>query len=172
MGTPIFLSLASICLAANLAADRPEPGWADVFINLPNYDLRLAPPIVGAGEPPKAYRQTGSYGWTGGRLEVIDVTLARDPEFKDKYAAATLKKDKNPPTEREINKKKAFDWKLAREEGKLEEPSRRLVVVLAADKAIIIEQKGFGADLAEVAKRFDFAKVEKALDQPPRRKAP
>ena len=89
----------------------------------------------------------------------------RDPAFKEKYATAILRKEKNPPKELEINKKKAWHW-IAREA-----PPRHvtnvLIVLLDMDKAIIIEQFGTGANVEEVAKRFDFARIEKAWRHPP-----
>jgi len=149
------------------AADRP--GWSDVFVNLGMYSVTYEKPVVGKGEKPDTYSQKAIYSWTGGRYEVLEITLARDPAFKDKYSAEALKKEKNPPKELEVNKKKAWQWEFTGDEGKFNRLARRLVVMLDADKAIIIDQKGFGLDLKDdVAKKFDFAKVEKALSSPPK----
>jgi hypothetical protein len=76
-----------------------------------------------------------------------------------------LKKEKNPPKELQVNNKKA--WQREFPVTSDFRVGRRLVVVLDADKAIIIEQKGNGLILQDVAKSFDFAKVEKALANPP-----
>ena len=155
------------------AADPPrgknQPGWPGVFIDRPNYLATYAKPVVGKGEPPEAYQQTVTYMWLGNRYDEVDVTLARDPAFKDRYAAETLAKEKGPPREREVNKKKAWQWDFPRQAGRLDQVVRRLVVLLDADKAIILEQRGVGSDLEGVAKKFDFAAVEKALATPPRR---
>ena len=98
---------------------------------------------------------------------MFQVTLARDPAFKHSSRQKVLRKQENPPRELEINKKRAWHWKFAREVRKLDEVSQRLVVILDTDKAIIIEQLGYGLSLEEVAKRFDFAKIDKALANPP-----
>ena len=153
--------------AQGLAAQGGKSAWADVFANLGMYAVTYEKPLVGKGEKPETYQQKATYNWTGGRFEIIHVTLARDPAFKDKYSTEALKKGKNPPKELEINKKKAWEWKFDLEDGKFEKVARRLVVMLDADKAIIIEQIGAGLRLEDVAKKFDFSKVEKALSNPP-----
>jgi hypothetical protein len=153
--------------AQGLAGQGGKPAWADVFVSLGMYAVTYEKPLVGKGEKPQAYQQKAVYTWTGGRFEIIHVTLARDPAFKEKYSAEALKKDKNPPKELEINKKKAWDWTFPRQEGKFDQLTRRLVVMLDIDKAIIIDQFGAGLGLEEVAKKFDFSKVEKALANPP-----
>jgi hypothetical protein len=151
------------------AREKKEPGWPDSFVKLGGYSLTLDKPIVGEGEKPSTYQQKGTYLWTGGRAEVLEVTLARDPAFKDRYSADALKKEDPQPKELEINKKKAWLWEFARDGAKFDQVSHRLVILLDADKAIIIEQKGNGANLETVAKKFDFAEIEKALANPPKR---
>jgi hypothetical protein len=151
------------------AREKNQAGWSGSFINLGGYALTLEKPIVGEGEKPNKYQQKGIYLWTGGRAEVLEVTLARDPAFKDKYSADALKKEDPLPRELEINKKKAWQWEFSRDGGKFDQVSHRLVILLDADKAIIIEQKGSGASLEAVAKKFDFAEMEKALANPPKR---
>jgi hypothetical protein len=153
--------------AQGLAVQGGKPAWADVFVSLGMYAVTYEKPLVGKGEKPEIYQQKAVYNWTGGRFEILHITLARDPAFKDKYSAEALKKGKNPPKELEINKKKAWEWKFDLEEGKFEKVARRLVVLLDVDKAIIIEQIGAGLRLEDVAKKFDFSKVEKALANPP-----
>jgi hypothetical protein len=166
----IFVGLGLVMPQRTRAQDlgsRPGPAWPDVFVNLGMYHVIYEKPVVGKGDKREVYRQKAIYSWTGGRYEIIHVTLARDPAFKEQFSAAALKKDKNPPTELEINKKKAWQWKMAQEPGKFDQVTGRLIVLLDSDKAILIEQIGFGASLPEMAKRFDFAKVEKALSGPP-----
>jgi len=153
--------------AQGLAAQGGKPAWADVFVSLGMYSVTYEKPMVGKGEKPQAYQQKAAYSWTGGRFEIIHVTLARDPAFKEKYSAEALKKDKNAPTELDINKKKAWAWEFPREDGKFDQLTHRLVVLLDIDKAIIIDQIGAGLGLEEVARKFDFSKVEKALANPP-----
>lgn len=155
--------------AGDPAREKSQPGWPGVFIDLPNYLATYAKPVVGKGEPPETYQQTVTYMWLGNRYDEVDVTLARDPAFKDRYAAETLMREKDPPRPREVNKKRAWQWDLPRQAGRLDQVVRRLVVLLDADKAIILEQRGDGLDLEGVAKKFDFAAVEKALANPPRR---
>src|SRR6516165_5334776 len=131
---------------------RGKPAWPNVFVGLGlMYDVTYEKPIVGKGEKPETYQQKAIYSWTGGRFEVLHVTLARDPAFKEKYSAEVLKKEKNAPKELEINKRKAWQWKFPREELKFNELSNRLVVLLDLDKAIIIEQFGSGLRLEEAA---------------------
>jgi hypothetical protein len=153
--------------AQGLAGQGGKPAWDGVFVNLGMYAVTYEKPLVGKGEKPQAYQQKAVYNWTGGRFEIIHVTLARDPAFKEKYSAEAVKKDKNPPKELEINKKKAWEWKFDLKEGKFDKVARRLVVLLDVDKAIIIEQIGAGLRLEDVAMKFDFSKVEKALANPP-----
>jgi len=153
--TVVALWPLSLALLAALA--ETKPAWPGVFPDLGMYSVSYDKPVVGKGEEPTAYRQRATYTWTGGRIEEITVTLARDPAFKTKYSEKALKKDKAAPKSLKINKKQAWRW------------VRRLVVPLDDDKAIIIEQKGEGADLKDVAGKFDFAKVAKALARPPKR---
>jgi len=148
------------------AADLRAQNYRDVFFSLDGYLLTYSKPEKDKGEKPQKYSQTGSYVWTGGRVESIAVTLARDPAFKDKYSAETLKKDADTPKEVKIKGKRALLWTIAQPKG-LTEVTHRLVVLLDDDKAILIEQRGNGASLEEVGKKFDFAKVEKALATPP-----
>jgi hypothetical protein len=146
-----------------------EPGWPEVFARLDMYDVIYEKPVVGTGEKPESYQQKATYSWTGGRNEVLEITLARDPAFKEKYSAETLKKESKPPKELEVNEKKSWQWEFPREASKPDQVVGRLVVVLDADKVLIIERKGAGLPLAQVAKKFDFAKIEKALTNPPKR---
>jgi len=145
-----------------------EPGWPGVFFQMDGYIATYEKPIVGRGEKPQIYQQKVSYLWSGGRYEVVEMTLARDPEFKEKYSSQVLTKEKNPPKELEVKQKKAWQWEFAGVPKNIDQVARRLVVLLGEDKAIIIEQKGYGAVLETVAKKFDFAKVEEALENPPK----
>ena len=65
-----------------------------------------------------------------------------------------------------MNKKRAYLWDRMKA-ADLEKVNRRLVVVLADDKVLVIEQRGFGLELPEVAKKLDFDKAVKALESPP-----
>jgi hypothetical protein len=163
-----LVGLAMLPAQAQEARDRSvKPAWPDVFVSLGMYDVVYQKPVIGKGDKPDAYQQKATYIWTGGRFEVLHITLARDPSFKDRYSAEALKKEKDPPKELEINKKKAWQWTFKREPNDFKQVTNRLVVLLDDDKAIIIEQIGFGFALPDAAKLFDFAKVEKALAKPP-----
>jgi hypothetical protein len=159
---------ALVLLTSAAAQEREQPAWPDVFPNLGMYSVKYGKPVVGPGEKPEAYQQKATYGWTGGRFEILEITLARDPAFKERFAAPTLQKEKNPPKELEIKKKKAWLWEYPRDPNNLRQVIRRLVVILDADKALIIDQIGMGPGLERVAERFDFAKVEKALASTPK----
>ncbi len=166
MAIMAFGSLVMFGETSNAA--EPRAGWADVFVNLGMYQLTFTEPVV--NKEKTAYRQTAKYEWTGGREEVLEVTVARDPAFKEKHAAETLKKDKTPPQEVEVGNKKAWLWTFPLEAGKPDQITGRLIVVLDADKALIIERKGMGLALPELAKKFDLARIEKALAEPPQAK--
>ena len=153
--------------AAQGPGGRGGAAWPDVFVSLGMYTLTFEKPVVDKGDMPKVYQQKATYTWSGGRFEIIHVTLARDPAFKDKFSADVLKKEKNPPREVEINKKKAWLWDFAAERPKFNEASHRLVILLDVDKAIIIDHIGMGPGPEMVAKRFDFARIDKALANPP-----
>lgn len=161
-----MLTLAALLLAP--AADPKATDYVALFPDLGGMYTRLVlKSEVGKAEKPDTYKQTATYSWNGGRYETLTVTIARDPAFKDKYSAEAMKKEKTPPTEVELGKKKAYLWELAKDGG-IDQVSHRLVVVLAADKVLLIEQIGSGAQLDKFAAKFDLEKVEKALDAPPK----
>jgi hypothetical protein len=158
----------AIALLLLVAADDTG-GWPDLFPTLGNFDRKVAAPVVARGEKPAVYSQATTYEWLGGRFEVITITLARDPAFKKKYAAATIQQTKPIPEVLKLNEKTAYLWDYMKPE-ELEKVNRRLVVVLADDRVIVIEQRGAGLELPDVAKKLDFAKVVKALESPPAKK--
>ena len=158
---------AIVLLCAPPAAGDDKPGgWPELFPELGNFSRTVDAPKVAKGEKPGAYSQAVTYEWTGGRFEVITVTLARAPAFKDKYAAEAMKNEKAEKLE--VSKKPAYLWDRMKADD-LEKVNRRLVVILADDKVLTIEQRGFGLDLVDVAKKLDFDKVAKALENPPPR---
>jgi hypothetical protein len=163
----VLVSLAS--WAEGGTDTKNEPAWTGLFIQLPNYDLRYQTPVVEKKDKPRVYRQKASYTWLGGRFETVEITLARDPGFREKYSPEALRKEEKPPTELKLNKKRVWRWAFPEVPGQLDRVRRRLVVVLDADKVILLEQKGSGLTLEDVAKRLDFAKIEKGLARPPRR---
>jgi hypothetical protein len=153
-----------------LTATDNSGGWPELFPALGNFDRKVAPPVVAKGEKPEVYSQATRYEWMGGRFEILTVTVARDPAFKEKYAADAMKKAKPAPETLEVNKKPAYLWDKLAGENDLVNVNKRLVVVLAEDKILMVEQVGFGLELDEVAKKLDFAKVVKALENPPAKK--
>jgi hypothetical protein len=159
----MLTSLVLLC-APPVAADDKPGGWPELFPALGNFSRTVTPPMAAKGEKPATYSQAATYEWTGGRFEVITVTLARDPKFKDKYSAEAMKKEKAEKLE--INKKTAYLWDRMKADD-LDKVNRRLVVLLADDKVMEIAQRGGGLELADVAKKLDFDKVVKAMDAPP-----
>jgi hypothetical protein len=157
------------------AADAPKPepraGWFGVFPEIAGYGRSFLAPVVAAEKQPVVYRQTAHYEWLGGALKRLEVTLARDPAFKQKYAAETLRKDATAPKEVKVGTRTGWLWVLEKEAGgKPDQVAWRLVVPLAADKALLCEGRGAGPweEAAGLAQRFDLARVEAALAQPPR----
>lgn len=157
---------AMLFLGLTIAVADEPGGWPELFPALGNFDRKMSAPNVEKGDKPTTYSQAATYEWMGGRIEVITITLARDPKFKQTYAADTLKAGKPAPEELTVNKKRAYLWDRGKPD-ELEVVNRRLVVVLADDKALVIEQRGFGLELPDVAKTLDFDKVVKALESPP-----
>jgi len=162
-----MLTTVLLTLAISAAADDKPGGWPDLFPELGNFSRTVAAPVVAKGDKPEAYSQKTTYEWLGGRFEILKITVARDPKFKDMYSANAVKLMKLQPTQLEVNKKRALLWEKLAEPDDLKNVSKRLVVVLADDKMLMVEQVGFGLELDEVAKKLDFEKVVKALESPP-----
>ena len=155
--------LLTLTIPVCAPADAPG-GWDELFPTLGNFGRKVEAPKVAKGEKPTVYSQSVVYEWMGGRFEILTITLARDPAFKDKYSAEAMKKEKVEKLE--ANKRPAYLWDRMKADD-LDKVNRRLVVVLADDKVLMIEQRGGGLDLDEVAKKLDFDKVTKALEVPP-----
>lgn len=160
--------MLALSLLVVVAADNPG-GWPDLFPALGNFGRTVAAPVVAKGDKPEAYSQAATYEWMGGRFEILTITIARDPAFKEKYAADAVKKAKPAPEAVEVNKKRAYLWDKLAGENDLKNVNKRLVVVLADDKVLTVEQVGFGLELDEVAKKLDFDKVAKALESAPKK---
>jgi hypothetical protein len=157
-----LFGVAALAQASGLA------GWFGLCPRFPDLMIarRFDPPDVGPGKEPKTYRQAVRYEWTGGHAESYKVTLARDPAFKDRHRAATLRQDPGKPEEVKIAG--TFTGWLWKDDDKGEV---RLVVPLAADKALLIEYEGerlHCKGLVKVARMFDLKAVEAALARPPR----
>ncbi len=156
--------LTAIAFALSTFAAAPDKGWETLFPKLQNFDRKIGEPSTEKGDKPAKYGQSVVYEWMGGRFEVLTITLARDPKFKDQYSAEAMKKEKAEKLE--INKKTAYLWDRMKADD-LDKVNRRLVVLLADDKVLEITQRGGGLELADIAKQIDFAKVVKALESPP-----
>ncbi len=126
------------------------------------YTTKVQKAEVGKGEKPESYSQSCTYTATDPNLpaETLTVTLARDPAFKEKYAADALKREKTPPKELKVAKHQAYLWDLG-------DNKKRLVVVLADDKVVVAEQTGTGQDLPKWAAKWKLTGIEKLLDTPP-----
>ena len=152
-----------------VAADDKPGGWPELFPELGNFGRTIQSPKVAKGDKPEVYSQAARYEWLGGRFEILTITVARDPAFKEKYSAEAVKKTKPAPAAVEVNKKQAYLWEKLAGENDLKNVNKRLIVVLDADKILMVEQVGFGLELDEVAKKLDFEKVAKALESPPKK---
>ncbi len=145
---------------------KPLAGWFGVFPRGPlNYNLRYAAPVVADGKEPTAYRQEVVYDWMGNDFRQAKVVLARDPEFKKKYAPDELKKQGG--VEVDIGKKSG--WLMPAHGAGIHE-ERDLIVPLDEDKAILITGVGHFDDQAmiQLAESFDRDRVKDALSKPPR----
>jgi hypothetical protein len=157
-----------------LAKAKPLPasavGWFGIFPYHLMYGCRYEVPVIDKKRPPRVYRQTALYEWTGGRSEAYRVTLARDPAFKEKHAPDALRKLPKPPEEVKV-KGDVIGW-LWRDDRKV---PRRILVPLADDKALLAEVEGMvGAQLGvlKLAQSFDLDRAREALSRPPRRPGP
>jgi hypothetical protein len=159
--TTAAASLFAIFLAPALADDKADSGLEKVFIQLNNYSRTLNEPMKDSTAG--IYQQTAVYDWSGGRFERIEITLVRNPTNFKKQFNQLVKGQNNPPKDVEVNGKKGWLWENKEESSKFDRVTGRLALVLNDDKAIFLEQKGTGANLVEVAKKFDFEKVDKAL---------
>jgi hypothetical protein len=163
----MFRPLSALALLLGLALhavaqDKKGKDYATFFPSIPGlYKSKVEKPEVGKGNPPEVYSQLCTYTCNEPNVtETLTVTIARDPAFKEKYSADALKKEKTPPKEVKVAKHQAYLWDLGNDK-------KRLVVVLADDKAVIAEQTGTNQDLVKWAGKWKVAVIEKALDTPP-----
>ncbi len=168
----VAAAVVSSAVAGGLRADGPRksalPGWYGVFPEMLNY----ARFYEAAAVDPKAkdvYAQTVRYDWMGNDFRVFTLTLARDPAFKTKYDADTLKAASPAPTEIKVGKYRAWSWELPRPAGGgLDKPNSRLAVILGDDRVLLVEAAGSprAADFPELS-RVDLDRLAAALDRPP-----
>jgi len=158
---------------ATADAPKPDPkaGWLGVFPELTGYQRTFTAPVVmtDKDKKPIAYRQTAKYEWTGGDIRLFEVTLARDPAFKQKYAAENLRKEAKAPKEVRVGKLTGWLWQFEPDKTKPDAIANRLVVPLAEDKVLIVEDK-FGKQeiMLGLLEQFDLAGITKALEAPPK----
>jgi hypothetical protein len=162
------LSVACALFGVALAQASGLAGWFGICPRFPDFMIarQFDVPEIGPGKDPETYRQTVHYTWTGGHAESYKVILARDPAFKDRHKAATLRRDPGRPEE--VKVAGTFTGWLWKDGDKGEV---RLVVPLAADRALLIEYEGepiHCKGLVKVARLFDLRAVEAALAKPPR----
>jgi hypothetical protein len=81
----ILLTAAAWTSAGARLSGRIQPGWPDVFVSPGMYSVRYEKPVVGKGDKPETYQQKAIYDWSGGRFEILEITPARDPAFKEKW---------------------------------------------------------------------------------------
>ncbi|HKB42362.1 MAG TPA: hypothetical protein VKD72_38405 [Gemmataceae bacterium] len=154
MGGLVFVVclLALVVWATSERTGGPPPaplaGWFGVFPEVPGYHRSFLAPVVAGGQPPSAYQQTARYDWTGGRWEVLWVTLTRDPALGPAGPGAALRAAGARPLP-----DPGPDW---------------LVVPLGPEKTLVVEREGSGPDLREFVGGFDLAALAAALDRPPR----
>jgi hypothetical protein len=158
---------ALLSVSNGLAEEKPSPveGWTGIFPELTSYARTFEAPVVEKEkDKPVRYHQTAKYLWTGGALKSLTVRLARDPEFKKTHSADAFKKLDPAPKEVKVGKKDAW-----LSEG---EKTCKLVILLAEDKALILEGKDMlgKEELLTLAVKFDLARAEEALDKPPQTK--
>jgi hypothetical protein len=174
-----WLSMVLTALAAGgaaRAADPPKPqplsGWYGAFprLGLTGYHRTFTAPVVAKGDKPTEYRQTVKYEWTGGAAKHLEVTLARDPAFKKKYAPDALKKEDPAPKEVKVGKRNAWLWTYEPKAGDDWPLVGRVVLPLGEEAALILEAKGQGPweSLTGLVEKFDADRMAEAVKAPPR----
>ena len=148
---------------ASRVSAEPLAGWFGIFQMMPRgYAYRFERPVVSADG--KAYSQTMHYSWMGGRVDYGSYTLARDPMFKERYSAESLRRDAHPPRALKVGGRSAWLWDSG--------DGYRLVILLGVDKAWIVERHGGPISNASPESNPEdasfFARAEAALNAPPR----
>jgi hypothetical protein len=150
------LGLFAATLDAQERKERILAGWPGVFAEHQGYVRHYEKPKADK----KAWQQTVRYEWTGGRIEMVHVTLLRDADEAKKFQFS----DKNPMPEK-LKKIKVGD-RPAYDSG-----DGKLVIDLDKDRLMVLEAptwKQFQSNLPDFAGRFSLDACAKALDQPPR----
>jgi hypothetical protein len=162
MSQPILRRLGcllTLIVGAASAAQAPArvlPGWLGVFPEVGMYSRRLEVPK----SEKESWQQSARYEWSGGRSEMIRVTLMRDAAEAKKYAFDA--KNPLPDTVKKV--------KVA-ERDAYEYPGGKLVIDLGKDRRMLLEAptwQMYKSNLAEFAKRFSLDACAKAIEKPPR----
>ena len=171
LGLCFWHSHGSVLGGADMFEKGPLAGWLGVFPELNGYQRTFAAPVMDSAKNRPCYKQLAKYEWTGGAFKILKVTVARDPAFKQNYAEETLRKGTPPPKEVALGQRTGWLWDLQKvTQDKPNGVHQRLVVPLAADKALHFDAHGAGPweDLVGLARQFDLAGIGAALDKPPR----
>jgi len=157
------VTLGSIAFSSGAQDQSKDPkaraSWMGVFPNIQGYQASFHKPEIKSEKPP-VWSQKVRYDWTGGRLEAVEITLARDGNFAKLYDPKAITKGNDPAKELKIGKHAAFQWGKA-----------KLVVVLGADRIVKVDSatpKDFDSDLKGFAEKLPLEKIAEALDKPPR----
>lgn len=163
MSTTLRLSTAAILIVIQSGAARadetpPAAGWYDVIPNLgPLLQPMFGKPEVKETKDGAAYSQSAHYDMATGLQRSFRITVARDPGFKKQLDRDMLK---GVAEEQALGKRTLWSYKNG----------RKVVVPLAADKAVILETdpNSEPMPLVDYAKKLDLDRIAKALDNPPR----
>jgi hypothetical protein len=166
-----YIALAFLLgLPATTSAQGPKKvlaGWYDIIPQVGYFTgTYYQPPEVAKNKDKElVYSQTVRYDAPTSAIRSFDFTLLRDPAIKKSYAPDVLQAMPDHPTETKIGKYRAWKW----QEGK-EGRQRKLVVVLADDRAVIITSVpgSFAFFPMDQADKVDWEKIANALKNPPR----
>jgi hypothetical protein len=172
-----LLAIPALALAAQ-PGQQPPPrqalaGWLGIFPTMLGYQRTFTAPVIEGEAKKMVYRQTVKYEWTGGAARLVEVTAARDAAFKQRYSAAEVAKEKQPPASIKVGDYPALLWKFDKPAKEREDwpLAARLVVLLDEDRVLMLEFRGpgpWGGSWESYAEKFDLKKTKSALDQPPR----
>jgi len=155
-----FALSAPSAYSQHFGTGRSLAGWYDLF---PPYQKHFYPmyahPVVGKmkGED-KTYSQTVRFDEATGLVRAFSATVARDPNFKERFSHEAMKDA--PATTSEIGKRTAWVWN----------DNKKVVVLVGDDKVVLLEvdPNSEGMALVDYAKSLDYDRIEKALAKPPR----
>jgi hypothetical protein len=141
-------SLTRILATSETLNRGPRAAWYKVFEPLPpGYVTKFDPPLFASQTK---YSQSMEYWWTGGRLDSGKITLSRDPQIKERFS----ERKRSPHCSREIF---------------ISETPPQIVVLLARDKAMLVERQGNDIGQINAWKNCDYLdRITEALTARPR----